>query len=79
MQPLRQYWKIIAGLFWALWLIINLAIQQAQSYDAYLNTRIDTNATDIGSVKDTLKRVDYNIQIIARKVGVVPLKKDSGE
>jgi hypothetical protein len=39
----------------------------------------DARITAVEGQKETIQRMDYNIQIIAKKVGVRPLKKDSGE
>lgn len=78
---ISPYWHIITTMvgftvFAVLW------FGKVDAYDG----RIIDNATDIQTLKGAQAeqkvistRMDYNIQIIARKIGVVPLKKGDDE
>lgn len=73
-HKINPYWHIITGLAG----FTVLAILWFGKVDAY-GERIDTLETTQSKQQAIITRTDYNVQIIARKIGVRPLEKGDDE
>lgn len=73
-RQISPYWHIFTTIL-AAFIITLYWIHDVSGYGGRIAALEDTQTKQAR----TLTRMDYNIQIIARKIGVVPLRKRDGE
>lgn len=78
---MQDFWKKIRGwwqIFTTLFIVFAVGSYWVYNQEALI-PRVEALEVSTAKQKSTLERLDYNVQLIGRQVGVQPLAKPDGE